>query len=154
MTRTDALWLSGQAVLLTAAFVVLPATDGLFGRVALPAATAAGWVLAAFAVGIGAAALLQLGRQLVPQPSPVADGELVTSGLYGLVRHPIYTAVLSAIAAAVVWFASVAGLMLLVTAGVFFDRKAAHEERLLERVYSGYPRYRQQVPARFIPRIW
>lgn len=154
MTVTDARWLSGQAVLLVAAFVVLPLTDGLAGRVPLPGAAGAGWVLIALAGAVGVAAMLRLGAQLVPQPSPVADGELVRSGLYRFVRHPIYTAVLLAVAGAVLRYASLAGLVLLVAAGVFFDRKAAHEERLLEAAHPQYREYRQQVPARFVPGVW
>lgn len=154
MTATDAGWLAGQAVVFVAAFVVLPLTDGLAGRLSLPGSAAAGWLLIALAGGVGVAAMLQLGSQLVPQPSPVADGELVRSGLYRFVRHPIYTAVLLAVAAAVLRYASVAGLVLLVATGLFFDRKAAYEERLLEATYPRYREYRQEVPARFVPRVW
>lgn len=154
MTATDARWLAGQAVVFVAAFVVLPLTDGLAGRLSLPGAAALGWLLWAAAVVVGAAAMLQLGRQLVPQPSPVRDGRLIRSGLYAHVRHPIYTAVLLAVAGAVVHWLSVAGIVLLVLAGVFFDRKAAHEERLLARTYDDYPGYRREVPARFVPLLW
>ncbi|MEZ5207821.1 MAG: isoprenylcysteine carboxylmethyltransferase family protein [Acidimicrobiales bacterium] len=48
---------------------------------------------------IGAAILLvgivNLGRSLTPLPTPVPHGELRTSGLFRLVRHPIYTGVMA-----------------------------------------------------------
>ena len=39
---------------------------------------------------------LGLGRSLTAHPSPVARGELVTSGMYRYVRHPIYSCLLVA----------------------------------------------------------
>lgn len=53
-----------------------------------------GWVL----VGIGSLLLawsaLNLGRSLTPFPRPLPGCELVTTGAYRFVRHPIYCAVL------------------------------------------------------------
>lgn len=99
------------------------------------------------------AAMVRLGRQLVPQPSPIADGELVTHGLYGIVRHPIYTAVLLLITGALLRTPSLTGGVVLVAAVVFFDRKAAYEERLLTATYPDYAAYREAVPHRLLPGV-
>lgn len=151
MLRADVWWLAGQAVLLVLALVVVPATGGIAGRVRLPGAPAAGVVLVVAAVVVGLAAMLQLGRQLVPQPTPVTGGRLVESGLYGVVRHPIYLAVLLGVAGVVVRSLSVAGVALLVVALVFFDRKSAYEERLLAAAYPGYDSYRSRVRWKLVP---
>jgi protein-S-isoprenylcysteine O-methyltransferase Ste14 len=151
MARRDVLWLAGQAVLLVVAFVVLPATDGVVGRLRLAGTRPAGYVIAAIGGIIAAAAMLRLGRQLVPQPTPVSGGRLIESGLYGVVRHPIYLAVLLLIAGAVVRSLSLAGLAVLVVAFVFFDRKSAYEERLLTAKYPEYEGYRSCVRWKLIP---
>lgn len=145
------MWLAGQAVLLVAAFVVVPATDGIVGRLMLAGTRPAGYVIAAIGAIIAVAAMLRLGRQLVPQPTPVAGGRLIESGLYGVVRHPIYLAVLLFVAGAVVRSLSLAGLTLLVVAFAFFDRKSAYEERLLTAKYPEYENYRTRVRWKLIP---
>jgi protein-S-isoprenylcysteine O-methyltransferase Ste14 len=39
--------------------------------------------------------LLDLGQNLTPLPHPRDDGQLVQTGIYGLVRHPLYSGVIS-----------------------------------------------------------
>lgn len=152
MVRPDMMWLAGQAVLLFTAFVVIPVTDGIAGRIDVDARPV-GAVLVVLAVVIGVSAVLRLGRQLVPQPTPVQDGDLIDTGMYRVVRHPIYLAVLIGVAGAVAWWLSIAGLVLLVVAFVFFDRKSTYEERLLAAAYPGYPQYRAKVRWKLVPGV-
>ncbi|HEX6255592.1 MAG TPA: isoprenylcysteine carboxylmethyltransferase family protein [Euzebyales bacterium] len=153
MRRADVLWLAGQGVLFVLAFVVVPRADGWFGRIGLPAARPLGWMV--FAVGglITVVAMLQLGRQLAPQPSPVHEGRLIDTGLYGVVRHPIYTGVLLLIAGSVLRVPSLAGALLVVISAVFFDRKIAYEEVLLVEAYDDYDAYRARVRAKLVPGV-
>jgi protein-S-isoprenylcysteine O-methyltransferase Ste14 len=153
MRRADALWLAGQGVLFVLAFIVVPRTDGWFGRVDLPAARPLGWAVFVAGGVIAICAMLQLGRQLVPQPSPVRDGRLIDTGLYGVVRHPIYSGVLLLIAGSVLRVPSLAGLLVVVASAVFFDRKSAYEEALLARAYAEYDTYRRRVRAKLVPGI-
>jgi protein-S-isoprenylcysteine O-methyltransferase Ste14 len=73
------------------------------------------------------------------------DPELVTSGPYRLVRHPIYSGILvagvgTAIALSWMWLV-VVGL-----AGVYFVYSATVEERYLtEQFPDAYPRYRRST---------
>lgn len=113
----------------------------------------AGWVL----VGVGslllAGSALNLGRSLTPFPRPLPDGELVTTGAYRLVRHPIYCAVL--IGALGLSFATENWLRLACTGllFVFFDMKARREERWLQEQYPAYAAYKSRV-KRLIPWIY
>ena len=81
------------------------------------------------------------------------DTELVSSGPYGLVRHPIYSGILTAgVGTALAlnwnWFVIVA------LAGVYFMYSATMEEHnLTEQFPVAYPRY-QSVTKRFIPFIF
>jgi protein-S-isoprenylcysteine O-methyltransferase Ste14 len=153
MRRADVLWLSGQGVLFVLAFIVVPRTDGWFGRFEMPAARPLGWTVFVLGGVIAVVAMLQLGRQLVPQPSPVRDGQLIDTGLYGVVRHPIYTGVLLLIAGSVLRVPSLAGALLIVASAVFFDRKSAYEEGLLAETYAEYDEYRQRVGAKLVPGV-
>lgn len=84
------------------------------------------------------------------RPTPRHDGTLVTSGPYRWIRHPMYTAVLLAAAAAAVkspgpvdaglWFALLAVLLL----------KARIEERALARRFPAYTDYQART-TRFVP---
>lgn len=153
MRRADVLWLAGQGVLFLLAFIVLPSTDGLLGRLDVPGDRAVGWAVFAVGAVVGVVAMIGLGRQLVPQPTPVQGGRLVDTGLYGVVRHPIYTAVLLLIAGSVIRVLSVAGLVLVAAAAVFFDRKSTYEENLLSDTYPGYEDYRRRVRWKLLPGI-
>ncbi len=89
-------------------------------------------------LGLG---LLRLGRNLTPFPRPKAAGALVTKGIYGLVRHPIYGGVVmlafaSAVGARTWLVMPIAFLVLL-----FFDRKASREEVWLAEQFQEYAAY-------------
>lgn len=153
MRRADVLWLAGQGVLFVLAFIVVPRTGGWFGRLAVPGARPVGWAVFAAGAVVGIVAMLRLGRQLVPQPSPVRDGTLIDTGLYAVVRHPIYAAVLLLIAGSVIRVLSIAGLLVIVVSAMFFDRKSSYEEALLAAAYPGYDAYRERVRWKLVPGV-
>lgn len=97
-------------------------------------------------------ALLQLNQYLSPFPTPLANTQLITNGVYGLARHPIYTGVLLAAIGLAGWSGS--GWRLLIAAALFvlFYFKSSYEEAQLERVFPNYGAYRQRV-GRFLPRL-
>ncbi len=139
-------FVAAQAVLLVA-LVVLPAGDA-WPTPAWLEWTGQGLVLLGLAVG--AVAALRLGSSLTPTPVPRAAGSLTTDGLYGLVRHPIYTAVLVIVVGLVVGSGSVGRLAVGTATVVFFNAKAAWEERRLIERYPDYLAYAARTP-RFVP---
>lgn len=99
---------------------------------------------------LGAAAL---GRNLTPFPRPAPNSTFVCQGIYGLIRHPLYTAVFcAAMGWSIVW-GSVPSLAAALLLGPFFDRKARQEERWLRTQFSGYADYERRV-RRFIPWVY
>lgn len=101
--------------------------------------------LVLFVVGLVFAvwARIHIGRNWGTPMTRKVDPELVTSGPYRLVRHPIYSGVLVAgigTAVALSWFWLVAvGL-----AGIYFVYGATVEERYLgERFPDAYPAYKR-----------
>lgn len=133
------------------AFIVVPSADGGPGRVEIEGSRPVGTAVVIAGVGVLAAAFLGLGRQLVPQPTPVEGGQLVDRGLYGVVRHPIYTGVLLLIVGGLARTPSLTGLAVALASFAFFDAKSAHEERLLVATYEGYEAYRGRVRWKLIP---
>lgn len=113
------------------------------------------WAGAAFAI-VGANAVYlsarALGKALTPFPRPLRRGELVTHGLYGYARHPIYGGGILFFCG---WalFSSPAALAGVLALAILWDRKAAFEERLLAEHYAGYDDYRRDVRWRLLPFI-
>lgn len=114
--------------------------------------------LACMALGslLGLWAWLSLGlTRLRIMPEPGATAELITTGPYGWVRHPMYVGVLLLMFGCVLlsmnwtstnWLSVLLWLALLLV----LDRKAAREERFLEQAFPNYASYRQST-GRFIP---
>ena len=78
---------------------------------------------------------------------------LVTSGPYRLVRHPLYLAEQIAAIGCAMQFWSIGAVILLLVQFGFQLRRMANEERVLERHFPEYTRYRQTT-ARLIPGIY
>ena len=95
---------------------------------------------------------VRLGKSLTANPVPKDDGVLVTSGLYGRVRHPIYFGLLVLCLGVVLdagwWPQIVIALMLYFLLNI----KAQFEEDLLRQKYPEYKAYALKTP-RFFPRI-
>ena len=95
---------------------------------------------------------LQAGRSLTPMPSPRTGAALLTGGLYRCVRHPVYSGLLVWAFGMAISAASLLHFVLFALLWIFFNAKAAHEERLLAQKFSDYPEYAARTP-RFFPAL-
>ncbi len=97
------------------------------------------------------AARRALGRNLTPYPQPRSGTTLVNRGIYGRVRHPIYTGVVSSLIGASILAGSIAGVVFAASMLVFFNAKASVEERALTIAVPEYAEYLDTVAHRFLP---
>lgn len=111
--------------------------------------------LAILAVGgvFGTGGALALGSNLTPFPKPIEGGTLVTSGVYGLVRHPIYTGLILGTLGWAIFRSNLLGVGLAVALFLFFDLKSRREERWLAEAYRSYEDYRKNV-KKLVPYIY
>lgn len=109
-----------------------------------------GLTLVALGVVIALAAGAGLGRTLTPSPIPKADGQLVTTGVYALVRHPIYSGLLVLGIGLVVIGASWLHLLAWVALLSVLMTKSRFEERMLVDQYPDYAAYAARV-GRLVP---
>jgi protein-S-isoprenylcysteine O-methyltransferase Ste14 len=78
----------------------------------------------------------------------------VTSGIYGLMRHPLYTAVFcGSLGWALLWASWPAAVAAALCLGPVFDAKARIEERALRRRFPEYAEYAARV-KRFVPGVY
>jgi protein-S-isoprenylcysteine O-methyltransferase Ste14 len=101
--------------------------------------------------GFGIAGVRALGRNLTPYPRPRATAQLVQTGIYGVVRHPLYTSLIMLTLGWSLGWSSWPALVLALGLAVVLDRKARAEERWLRGKFPEYTAYSQRV-RRFVPR--
>jgi len=92
-----------------------------------------------------------LGRNLTPGTEPLPGAELITSGAYAHVRHPIYAgAVLLLAGYTLAWSNWTLGLVVGVITLQYFQAKAGVEERWLMERFPAYKTYMRHVPRRVL----
>ena len=134
----------------------------LFGPYGAPLLTTQAFrtPLQVFGIALGVLAFLimlisviHLGKNLTPLPFPRDDAKLVQSGLYGIVRHPLYFGVILASLAWLLIFPYVGILMYAIALFILFDLKAGREEVWLLQRFPAYAAYQSQV-KKLIPGIY
>jgi protein-S-isoprenylcysteine O-methyltransferase Ste14 len=103
---------------------------------------------------LGAASIRALGKQWSLQARITQDHDLITTGPYRFVRHPIYTAMLGLLLATGLAFSQPVGLGVgWVTFLMGTALRIRVEERLLRATFGEtYDAYARQVPA-VVPRV-
>jgi protein-S-isoprenylcysteine O-methyltransferase Ste14 len=110
-----------------------------------PSRAAVGLVLFAFGLAFAIWARVNIGRNWGTPMTQKEEPELVTSGPYHLVRHPIYSGILvagvgTAVALNWLWLTAV------VLAGIYFLYSATVEERYLTKQFpERYPVYKRST---------
>jgi len=102
---------------------------------------------------LGTAGILALGRSLSPFPKPLEGGQMVSTGVYGFVRHPIYAGLILGTIGWGLLAQTWLGVVLAAILFVFFDLKSRREEAWLVEKYPDYVEYRRRV-KKLIPLVY
>jgi protein-S-isoprenylcysteine O-methyltransferase Ste14 len=149
-------WVIAQGVLLFC-FAILPNEQPSFINIDLPV-----WNYVSLGLtvvfGVGAMILLgrslfDLGQNLTPLPHPRDDGQLVQTGSYSLMRHPLYSGVILLAFTYASWQMSWVHFLGSIALLIFFDAKARKEEVWLTEKFPAYSTYRTSV-KKLIPWIY
>lgn len=80
--------------------------------------------------------------------------KVIDTGLYGIVRHPMYSVTLILFLSMPLVLGSLYALIIFLSYPFIIARRIKGEEELLERELAGYTEYKQKVKYRLIPFIW
>ena len=85
----------------------------------------------------------------------VQEGQtVVDTGLYGIVRHPMYAVTLLLFLSMPLVLGSVYAFVIFLVYPFIIAKRIKGEEELLEKELAGYREYKQKVKYRMIPFIW
>jgi len=103
-------------------------------------------------IGILAIFTMKLNNLRV-QPIPKSDAELISSGIYQYIRHPMYTSVLVMMLSFVLNTIEIISVSLFCILIITLIVKLRYEEQLLEQKFTDYSDYMKQT-YRLIPFIF
>ena len=85
----------------------------------------------------------------------VIDGQkVIDTGLYGIIRHPMYTATLILFLSMPLVLGSLISFFVFLFYPILIICRIINEEKFLEKELNGYKEYKKKVKYRLIPFIW
>ena len=85
----------------------------------------------------------------------VMEGQkVVSTGLYGIVRHPMYTATILMFLAMPLVMGSWWAFLVMIPYVIAIVTRIKDEETLLTKELEGYQEYKEKVRWKLIPHIW
>lgn len=90
-------------------------------------------------------AILQLNKNLSPFPTPKSNSELIQTGLYKYMRHPIYTGILIMFFSYALYVNSSFKLIIAFILFILFYFKSSYEEERLQKIFPKYQLYKKST---------
>jgi len=145
----DILFVSIQLILFTAYLFRIPELD-----VTIPSwLQYTGLLLAALGVILAPASVIALRNSLSVFPTPKDSAELIQSGIYKYIRHPIYTGILLFTFGFSIFSMSGFRSLIFLSLLILFKFKATYEEKLLQSKFVDYDQYKTTT-GMFLPRFF
>lgn len=124
-----------------------------------------GWLMLPFSVSIGAAVIFLVAYALyaevlrentyLSRTIEVQENQkVIDSGLYGIVRHPMYMATVLLFLAMPLVLGSVVSFIIILAYIPIIVKRIRNEEEVLTEGLAGYAEYKSRVKYRLIPFIW
>jgi protein-S-isoprenylcysteine O-methyltransferase Ste14 len=153
-TRTVQKIVIAVAFVSAAAMMVVSVLDHRFGWSRVPPVVSlVGDALVT--IGLGIAMLVIIQNSYAAANIKVEGGQkVVSTGLYGLVRHPMYVGNLIMMAGVPLALGSYWGLVFMILGLLGLAIRILDEEKLLEQELDGYREYMQKVRYRLVPYVW
>ena len=125
-----------------------------FGWIILPK-----WIVfvatAVFLLGYGLYAEVLKENEYLSRTIEVQENQkVVDTGLYGIVRHPMYMCTLLMFLAMPLVLGSVISLLIMLVYIPIIAKRIGNEEKVLEEGLEGYADYKKRIKYRVIPFIW
>lgn len=142
-----------SGIMFLAAFVVA-GLNFRFGWIELPP-----WVSYAAAVAFLAAyalyaEVLRENAYLSRTIEVVQGQKVIDTGLYGIVRHPMYMSTLLLFLAMPLVLGSILSFVITLAYFPIIAKRIGNEEKVLEEGLSGYAEYKKKVKRKVIPFLW
>ena len=124
-----------------------------------------GWLMLPFSVSVGVAAVFLAAYALYAEVlrentwlsrtiEVQEDQKVIDTGLYGIVRHPMYMVTVFLFLAMPLVLGSVISFVIMLAYIPIIVKRIRNEEQVLEKDLPGYGDYMKKVKYRLIPFIW
>ena len=80
--------------------------------------------------------------------------KVIDTGLYSIVRHPMYTATIFLFLSMPIILGSVYSFLVFLAYPFIISKRIKYEEEFLEKKLGGYTKYKEKVKYRLIPFVW
>jgi protein-S-isoprenylcysteine O-methyltransferase Ste14 len=153
-TRTAQKIVASGFLLIVVAVLVVSALDHRFGWSQVPTAVV---VLgdALVAIGFGITLLVVIENSYAAANVTVeAEQTVISTGLYAIVRHPMYFGAVIMMIGMPLALDSYWGLVTLLPVMAVLALRITDEEKMLRQELDGYDEYTQKVHHRLVPGVW
>ncbi len=142
-----------SGLMFIAGFVVA-GLDYRFGWLVLPKGVVVGASIAFLIAYLLYAQVLRENAYLSRTIQVQENQKVVDTGLYGIVRHPMYFATLLLFLAIPLVLGSLFSFVIFLAYPFIIAGRIKYEEKFLEEELKGYKEYKQKVRYRLLPFIW
>ena len=142
-----------SGLMFLAGFIVA-GLDFRFGWFTLPKGVAIGGAVVFLAAYILYAEVLRENAYLSRTIQVQENQKVIDTGLYGIVRHPMYSATLLLFLSMPIVLGSIYSFIIFLAYPFIIAKRIKGEEAFLEKELDGYCEYKQKVKYRLIPFIW
>ena len=125
-----------------------------FGRIALPGAVSFAAAIVFLLAYVLYAEVMRENAYLSRTVEVQENQKVIDTGLYGIVRHPMYMSTLLLFLAMPLVLGSVISFAIMLAYIPIISRRIRNEEQVLEEGLEGYSEYKQRVRYKVIPFVW
>lgn len=125
-----------------------------FGWFVLPKSVSIGAAVVFLAAYILYAEVLRENAYLSRTIKVQENQQVIDTGLYGVVRHPMYSATVLLFLSMPLVLGSLISFVIFLAYPFIIAKRIRHEEAFLEKELTGYKEYKQKVKYRLLPFVW